>query len=205
MKCALISYWKDITGLKEELKAYDKVFAVERAAYELLKQGIVIEKVIGDFDTIEQATFSKFDVEIEVLPSEKDETDTTTMFNYINQTYPTCAITIYNEFADRIDHALVLLSLFEKRSDLKIITPKTEIQCFVAGWYKIEVKKSYHYISFIALTEVSNITLKNFKYPLKHSRLMPFSDLTISNEFINTDGGTLFFEKGKVLVIYSRD
>ena len=205
MRCALVSYWCDIDAIINELAQYDFVFACEQAAYDLLQKGVCLEKIISDFDTVSSDKIHTLATNMTILPTQKDETDTVALFHYILEQFPDASITLYNEFSDRIDHALALFSLFQRKPSLIIQTPATQISCLAAGKHILSPLKNYQYISFLALDTVTNIELIHFRYPLKKAALAIFSDLTVSNEFIAEQPATVNFDSGRLLVIYSRD
>jgi len=205
MKCALVSYWKNIPNLLLELEQYDKIFACELAAYDLLHAGVKLDRVISDFDSVPRTAFARFDVNTESLLAEKNETDTHVLLAHIVKEFPDAAVTLYNEFADRVDHALALLSLFNVKEDLVIKTPVSLLYRLTAGTYDVSVKPIYHYISFIALTKVTKLKITGLKYPLASKDIGPFADLTISNELSEGVDGTVAFTTGELLVIYAKD
>ena len=205
MRYALVSYWHDIVTILPELKEMDLIFACEQAALDILQAGLSVEKIVSDFDTVSVEALTAFTEAVTILPTRKNETDTTALFLHILEKYPSGEIVVYNEFAGRVDHALALFSLFQQHQDVCIKTPQSLLFYKKPGTYQIMPHKDYCYISFIGLTAIKNIQLKNFSYPLQKESLPPFSDLTVSNEFIGTENGELSFEKGELLVIYSRD
>lgn len=205
MKCALVSYWNDVDRLLPELATYDKVYAVEAAAYALLQRGVQVDKVIADFDTVPVASFAAFDVDIEILPARKNMTDTHALLQYIIEAYPLAEVVLYNAFTGRIEHALSLLSLFDEKQDLIIKTPATQMTRLDAGSYALEPKAGYRYLSLLALSPIRGLEIKHLQYELEPTDLTAFSDLTISNEFTPMKSGNISFLSGSLLVLYSKN
>ena len=107
-------------------------------------------------------------------------------------------IEIYGGVGGRIDHLLANMNLL-KRFDLTFKDNQHYIYTLRKGKHKIE---NYHrYISFFALEDVYNLSLKGFKYELNNYYLSTSDSLCVSNE----GSGELEFSKGKLLVISSDD
>ena len=65
----------------------------------------------------------------------------------------------------------------------------------------IEIENEFKYISFFAIEDVSNFTLKGFKYELKDIQLSTEDPLCISNE----NEGRLSFKEGLLLVVHQNE
>jgi len=205
MKCALVSYWHDIEALVSALTQYDKVYACELAAYNLLNMGVQVDTVLSDFDSVQFAAFEQFNTELIVLPTVKDETDTRALLQHIMATEPEAEVTLYNDFTGRLDHGLALLSLFNVHKRLMVKTATTMMYRLEAGNHVIKQVKGYDYISFLALNGVRDLQISDLKYELNATDVLPFIDLTISNEFIGTNEAQVSFTMGQLLVLYTRD
>ena len=64
-----------------------------------------------------------------------------------------------------------------------------------------EIENEFKYISFFAIEDVSNLTLKGFKYELKDIQLSTEDPLCISNE----NEGRLSFKEGLLLVVHQNE
>ena len=61
-----------------------------------------------------------------------------------------------------------------------------------------EIENSFRYISFFAIEDIKDLTLKGFKYEIINVDLSTENPLCISNEL----QGSLNFEKGLLLVVH---
>lgn len=206
MRCAVVTFWPDITPIVAEIAAYDVVFACEQAAYDLLRHGVSVHTVISDFDSVEITKLEQYDVKLLSLRRDKDYTDGVYLANYVYKEYPQAAITVYNSFGQRIDHALALFSLWYSGSEhVTIKTPHTLLRCFEAGTYNLPREKDYSYLSFIVLSEVRSLQIQGLKYPFMAELVPPFTDRLVSNEWTDNHEGMISFISGRLLVIYSHD
>ncbi|GBU10568.1 thiamine pyrophosphokinase [Erysipelotrichaceae bacterium] len=209
MKIAVITFWKDISVLIPKLGGYDAIFSCEQTAVNLLAEGIRLEAIISDFDSISQdgPTLEQIQAETQVmvLPEEKDETDGHALLQYAKQKYPGAKLDVFNQFDTRVDHALAHLSFFYTYDNMTLYTPKTKIKMVKAGNYDLKQSSAYRYISFICLTQIEGLSIIGLKYELRNQIVQPFSDLLVSNEYIAGMSAKLIFEKGELLIIYSND
>lgn len=160
-----------------------------------------IDLAVGDFDSIHQEKFNKIKnncLEIIKLNPEKNMTDLAYTLDYIYNNIDYNEIEIYGGISGRVDHLLANLNLIRKYS-FSIRDDKHFIYLLKKGRHRINNFKKY--ISFFALEDVYNFSLKGFKYTLTNYYLSSNDSLCVSNE----GNGEIEFDKGKVLVISSDD
>ncbi len=188
------------------------VIGVDRGALLAIEEEIELDIALGDFDSIETAEKLKvrqYAKEICTFPTDKDDTDAELALLYIIDTAEVDTIYLYNWYGGRVDHLHSLLMLvLQKRflplvSKIKFVSEKNNISYYLPGNYTLSKIEHMEYLSFIVMTTVRELTLKNVKYPLVEADIDTPSAL-ISNEFLNKEAQISFVE-GIVAVIQSRD
>jgi thiamine pyrophosphokinase len=160
-----------------------------------------IDLAVGDFDSINKDKFEKIKgnvIKILKLSPEKNMTDLAFTLDYIYNNIDYNEIEIYGGISGRVDHLLANLNLI-KKYHFSIRDDKHYIYMLKKGRHKINNYKKY--ISFFAMEDVYNFSLKGFKYTLNNYYLSANDSLCVSNE----GNGELEFTKGRVLVISSDD
>lgn len=186
---------------------------VDRGVFKLITLGIKPKVAFGDFDSVtanELAIIEKSVATIQKFKPEKDETDLELALDWAMSFKPK-KIRIFGATGGRLDHLLANIHLLLKANALddtvsvKIIDKQNIAYIKKPGTHTIHQLAAYKYVSFIPLTmHVDNLTLTNFKYPLKNRHIPIGSTLCISNELINKQG-TFSFSTGILLVIRSSD
>jgi thiamine pyrophosphokinase len=119
-------------------------------------------------------------------------------------------IRIFGGTGGRLDHFLANVQLLLKpiiqasQTVVMIVDQKNQLFLKQEGIHPIHRMPEKKYISFIPITNVENLSLIGFKYPLTNRHIPLGSTLCISNE-LNKDSGTFSFTKGILLVIRSCD
>ncbi|GAA0352117.1 thiamine diphosphokinase [Alkalibacterium iburiense] len=190
----------------------DAVIGVDRGAIECYKRDIPLTLALGDFDSIsieEKENIKAFSKQTNEFPADKDDTDTELALELALTDYPSENIILYNWLGGRADHLMSILHLIYQPRFEKIIekiifkNEKNHVQFFMPGNHEIKADDSMSYISFIGMTPIEKLTLKNLKYPLENaSYAHPVS--LVSNEMLGSEC-QFSFEKGLLGVIQSRD
>lgn len=181
-------------------------------AVRLCNAGIKPLLAVGDFDTAttKQAQLVKrMSEETYQLPPEKDYTDTEVSLLEIKKRFAPEKITVYGATGGRVDH--LLANLFSVlRIDYPEFVPKVSfidsqnvIEFYLPGAYEIKKIAQMKYLSFIALTQVKQLTLSDEKYTLFEKDL-EFPTAYVSNEFVG-DTAHFSFQSGVICVVQSRD
>jgi thiamine pyrophosphokinase len=182
---------------------------VDRGVVTLLKAGIIPVKAFGDFDSITEAELEWVRTrlsEVEIWPSEKDQTDMDIAIDWALAQKPD-KIRIFGATGGRLDHLFGNVQLLIKnvKTNIEIIDRQNIITAHEPGEYMIENNPAFRYISFIPVTlDVKGITLKGFKYPLTNCHIQLGSTLCISNELIQSCG-TFSFSEGILMMVRSKD
>lgn len=193
--------------LESEVRNSDVLIAADKGVEAFLINGFTPDYALGDFDSIsEEFKESLKNLNIEKFNPEKDSTDTEIAFlKAIN--LGAKEIAFLGVTGTRLDHVLanlgLLRSALEKGVEAYIIDNNNKIM--LKNKSTILKKEFGDYISFQAFGEaVENFCIKSSKYPLNNHKLLLGDSLCVSNEFID-ENMEISFDKGEVLVIYSRD
>lgn len=191
---------------------FEKIIGIDRGNLFLLRQGIVPDLAIGDFDSLNEAekveVFSQV-TEILTSPAEKDDTDTQLALVTAFERFPTAEVTLIGATGGRLDHLLANLWLgVEPRfrpflSQIKIVDQGNVVSYLAPGSYQLAQNPSMKYLAFCCLTPVKKLVLKNVKYELSGVDFLQPTSLA-SNEFL-TGMAEVSFLTGLIAVIQSRD
>lgn len=190
----------------------DAVIGVDSGAIECYKRNIPLSLAVGDFDSItadEKETIESYADKVEVHQADKDDTDAELALKVAMTSYPSDQIIFYNWLGGRADHLISILHLIYQPRFSKITekicfkNKKNDFRFFKPGNHQVSADESKKYISFIGMTPIEKLTLKNVKYPLNGiSYSYPMS--LVSNELIDSTC-QFSFEKGLLGVIQSTD
>lgn len=195
-----------------EQKRFDYIIAVDGALAFTHQYGILINCLVGDFDTINQSILDQYlnreDLYIEKHIPQKDETDTELAMGIAMNREPE-EIVLFGGTGGRLDHFLGNLQI--------LLQPmKAGISCvMVDRWNRISLHNTSFcisreeqygtYVSLIPLSEqVENLSLCGFQYPLSHVIMKQGNSLGISNE-IKDEAGKVLFDRGILICVESRD
>ena len=173
------------------------IIGVDIGAYLLALDNINIDLAIGDFDSVDSVEFElikKHSNEIKTYDETKDYTDTYLALQVaLSMDYD--EIVIYGGTGGRFDHEFANVNLL-KLGKISIVSNDIMMYMLDPGSYEIENK--FRYISFFAIEDVKDLTLKGFKYEINNIDLSTENPLCISNEL----QGSLNFEEGLLLVVH---
>lgn len=185
--------------LKQFNNYYDIIIGADRGALHAIKNGIIPDISIGDFDSV---TDSELDIikknskKIIKLNPIKDKSDTEEAIELVKD---------YDEIhilggikGKRIEHLFANIISLINYPNASLKDEDSLIEIINDNNYKI--KKEYKFISLYAIEE-SIIVLKGFKYNLNDYLLKTNDPLCLSNEIINNP--KIELKKGKLLIIYS--
>lgn len=201
-----------VEKIKPLIQTEGIVIGVDRGALHALEEGITVDLALGDFDSISDEEKKMLDKTVKQTishPSEKDDTDTEIAFNYALKNYEFENIFVYNWYGGRVDHLhSLLMVVLQKRFEtlvpkLKFVSADNHIEYYLPGEYTLHKMTEMDYLSYILLTEVKGLTLKEVKYEVE-DRDFAHPLALISNEFKNKEA-ILTFEEGIVAAIQSKD
>lgn len=166
-----------------------------------------LKLVIGDFDSSHRLEELKAkNLPIEILPAEKDETDTEMAVLRMLEFAPE-EIHILGATGSRWDHSVATIfsmeAYLDENAKITMIDENNRLRMVGPGTYAIE-KLGFHYISFVPVTDAITISTDGFKYEVDHLTLYRKKTRGVSNELLK-DGGTVELHEGKMLIIHSKD
>ncbi len=167
----------------------------------LLEHNLKIDLAVGDFDSINPADLlvvKQKASQLIQLPNQKDQTDLAFAIDYIYNHMDYQSMTVYGGIGGRIDHFLANVNLI-KQYDLEFIDQHHRLFPLRKGKYTIHNHRSY--ISFFAIEDVYDLTMKGFEYELDGYFLSTHDSLCVSNR----GSGELEFSKGRLLVVMTDD
>lgn len=166
-----------------------------------------LKLVIGDFDSSHRLEELKAkNLPIEILPAEKDETDTEMAVLRMLEFAPE-EIHILGATGSRWDHSVATIFSMEaylnEKARISLIDENNRLRMIPAGTYDVR-KDGFRYISFIPVTDAIVISTKGFKYEVDHLKLYRKKTRGVSNELIDEEG-TVTLHEGTALMIQSKD
>ena len=196
MKAAIIL--KD-AYLKNFNNYYDLIIGADKGALHAIKNGIIPDISIGDFDSVNDLEFelikNKSKRIIKLNPI-KDKSDTSEAIDLVKN---------YDEIhilggikGKRIEHLFSNIIDIINHDNILIKDEDSLIEVVKDNNYK--VRYDYKFVSLYAISD-SIISLTGFKYNLDNYNLKLFDSLCLSNEII--DNPKIELKKGKLLIIYS--
>ncbi|MBP1754357.1 MAG: hypothetical protein H6Q59_755 [Firmicutes bacterium] len=192
-------------------EGYSMIIAADHGLAAVDTLNILPDYIVGDFDSVPEELLKKYrdaSVPIETFPREKDKTDTQIAIE-LALAQQAEEIHLIGATGSRLDHTLanIHLLLLPLHSGINA--------CIIDSNNKIYLKQdnfSIHkrfqygdYVSLLPFSEqVSDLTLKGFRYPLDGILLTAGSSLGISNELLK-ETAEVEFSGGVLLVIESKD
>ena len=192
------------------------VIAADKGLQACHRLGIMPDKIIGDFDSVNQdiLQFYKDESRFVRLNAHKDYTDTHVALEYAFDIWQdrhlgaSDRIIIYGATGTRLDHTMANVGLLYQTAvrdiDAFIIDANNRIR-MVSHTTEIVRDSRYPFISLIPFPyQVNDISLTGFEYSGKHIDLKQGESLGVSNNII-ADRGRIEFAEGMLLIIESRD
>lgn len=184
------------------------IIGVDRGAAWLLKQKVIPDVAIGDFDSVTKRELLQIKQKVQKIirepPHPKYKTDLELAVDYAIGLKPRSVI-IFGGIGTRLDHTIAAVHLLEKLLEHgvngKIIDERNEIE-LIQEIHKIV--PSHRYVSILPHSKKIVISLSGFAYPLTHMKLTRGTSRGISNEIIG-DQAMIEVHEGIALVIKSRD
>ena len=183
-------------------EANEYIIGVDSGLEYLDKLKKPIDLAVGDFDSIHPETYQRIKEKcIQIIRLDKDKamTDLAYAIVQIYNNIDYNAIEINGGISGRVDHFLGNINLI-KKYDFSMRDDKHHIYMLGKGKHKINNYKKY--ISFFAIEDCYNLSIKGFKFSLNNYYLSTNDSLCVSNE---GESGEIEFTKGKMLVISTDD
>ena len=187
---------------------YDTLIAAEGGASFCLRNGLVPDLAVGDFDTAGSALADQLESEgisVERYPSRKDEPDTAIALSAAFSYHPS-EVVIFGATGTRQDHFIANLAMLGRAAEdpetacipVILMDAHNRISVHTAPFEVPGECAAYPYVSFFAFSEkVTGLELKGFSYPvsdftLHRTDVIGTSNyLTEKNAFVGFDSGVL--------------
>ncbi len=182
-------------------EANEILVGVDSGLEYLLNNAMRIDFAIGDFDSIKKEYLDIIESKAEAiirLDKDKNMTDLAFTLDYLYNNIDYDSIEVYGGIGGRVDHLLANINLL-KKYNVKFIDNHSKIFTLKKGKYHVD--NTHHYISFFAIDDVYDLTIKGFKYELDNYFLSASDSICVSNE----GSGEIAFSKGRLLVIETDD
>lgn len=197
------------TRMKARIKKASYIIGVDRGAYWLLKNNIVPDVAIGDFDSVSprQLIFIQKEVQKVIThESEKDATDLELAIDVACAMKPK-EIELFGVIGSRMDHTwagIQLLQLIKSHNISGAIVDMYNELSLLSGFVALHKSQTYRYISFFPLFDRSSVTLTGFRYNVSRRVFMSGSSLGVSNEIMSSPAKVVIHD-GQLLMVKSRD
>lgn len=185
---------------------------VDGGAMVLMEAGLPIDLALGDFDSVDaqqKASIQAYAKECQAYSSEKDDTDTELALEIALIRWPEADFIILGGLgrgSGRISHLLANLWLFSQER-FKPLVGRTrflelgqEVRVLGPGQHSIPYQEWVQYVSFVSLTPVKRLAIKQARYNLEPTDL-DYPRAFISNEFVPGQDIEFSWEQGNCLII----
>lgn len=185
---------------------------VDGGAMALMEAGLPMELALGDFDSVDakqKASIRSYARECQAYSSEKNDTDTELALEIVLKRWPEADFIILGGLGrgfGRISHLLANLWLFSQER-FKPLVGRTlflelgqEVRVLGPGQHRISYQEWVQYVSFVSLTPVKGLAIKQARYNLEPTDL-DYPRAFISNEFIPGQDIEFSWEQGNCLII----
>ncbi len=192
----------------------DKIISIDKGLKILDKINIKPDIIIGDFDSIDKITLSKYlnnnNINIKKFPVDKDYSDTELAIKLtLDLEYK--ELIILGALGKRMDHTLSNIYSLVKysSSDINIYLIDEFNKIYIKN-NDFEINKSQQYGKYISFypieEEIESFSLEGFKYNLKNVNLNKYitPSLSLSNEILENIA-KVYINNKKLLVIESKD
>jgi thiamine transporter len=187
----------------------DLIVAVDGGAETCREAGVTPSVLLGDLDSVSEATRRFFEdegVPIVTFPAEKDETDFELALRHARE-HGATAVVATAASSGRLDHTLASIGALARAHDLapELIEPDAHGWVLSArGRRTLTLTGEGATVSILALAEDAVVSVTGARWPLDRHRLKPGSGLGMSNVVAGETGLTATVHQGVAVVIAER-
>lgn len=196
--------------LLASIRASEFCIGVDRGALWLIQHNIVPKISIGDFDSVttrERAMIETSRTQIVTFPSEKDATDLDLAADKAIR-LKARTVVMFGVLGRRFDHAMGAIAVLKRLASHniygEIVDNFNKIYIVRREKKKISRDQTYPYVSVLALTNRTILSLSGFRYNVSKYRFSLQHTVGISNE-IPGPFATITVHQGAALIIRSHD
>ncbi len=193
----------DYNRIREYLSEKDYYIYCDSGLKHQNQLGMKADLIVGDFDSFEQP---KTDIEIIVLPKEKDDTDTVfAAKEAIRRGFR--EFLLIGVTGGRFDHTFgnicLLLYLYNLGKDAKIVDDYSEME--IVSEKPMEITDVYSYFSLLNIDGTARgIDEENVKFPLHNAVISSEYQYGISNEVLKGKTAKVCVKEGRALLVKIR-
>jgi thiamine pyrophosphokinase len=183
----------------------DKIFCADGGAAHAFRLGLVPERIVGDFDSLDPSLseyFSSQGVAFDRFVKGKNQTDGELLLSSLAQTALFAEVLIFGAVGGRTAHMFANILLLEHFAqsfrNITIISGSERIECVTDQ--KTLTDCQAFTVSFLPLSEISTISLRGFLYPLENHAVHRGESLCISNVVFAREA-QVTVHQGKILMI----
>lgn len=190
---------------------FDYFVGIDRGSLFLLKNGLSLDMVVGDFDSItedELLYIKHYCSNIVSASAEKNDTDTELALKTIFKEFPEAQVTVFGAFGGRIDHMMSNIFLPSDTdlepfmSQIRLKDEQNIVTYLPSGKNQVSRIEGMSYVSFMPESE-STLQISGAKYELNKSNYFK-KKMYSSNEFM-TSPIEVELKDGYLIIIYSKD
>lgn len=189
----------------------DLVLGVDGGSLLVKQAGYPLDLALGDFDSLTQQELKEVDAYANQRYDklDQDHTDFEIALDLARDYSRDDLIYVYNFQGGRVDHFISIsyVVYLDQYKDLiprlYLLDPANTVSFCQPGTYQIKKEPGKDYLSFIAMTPVSGLSLSGVKYPLEDEDYAVPRAL-ISNEFAGGEDMVISFSEGLVMVVQSK-
>ncbi len=198
-----------------EKHPYEKLIAAEGGAAFCLRNGLVMDLAVGDFDTAGEALAGELErrgISVERYPSRKDDPDTAIALHAAFSFEPS-EVMIFGAMGTRQDHFIANLAMIggaaldPETADIPVILidAHNRISAHAKSFRVPEECAEYPYISFFAFSEkVTGLSLKGFSYPTEDFTLYK-EDVIGTSNYLTEGNASVGFGEGVLIMACAGD
>ena len=194
---------------------YEKLIAAEGGAAFCLRNGLLPDLAVGDFDTAGDSLAEQLEsrgVPVERYPARKDEPDTAIAVQAAFSFAPS-EVVVFGATGVRQDHFLANLAVLGRAALDKetegipvILTDAHNRISFHTKSFKVPAEcAAFPYVSFFAFSDrVTGLKLKGFSYPVQDFTLYK-TDVIGTSNYLTGEDASVSFDSGVLIMACAED
>lgn len=197
----------DFSHLRGKINKDSFIICADGGAKQVIEYGFLPNIVVGDMDSIDAEMLKLIKlkkIQLLTFPTKKDKTDFELAVDFALYLKPQ-TIQIFGLLGDRIDHfvgnILLLKKICLEHKTVQLIAYEGNKTIYFIHNTLTITGKVGDQVSVVPLTNIFNMTLDGFEYPLKNTYIQEGTTRTISNT-LKRNKGTITFQKGIAMVMY---
>jgi len=198
-----------LSRLRQLVNNADHIVATDGALDRAIEQGIDVNTLIGDFDSLVDSSQleSRFpNMEILRYPTDKDWTDLELAIDWALERSP-ATVAVFGATGGRIDHTMANLALLEKglHSGIPIdLFSRNESVRLIQGSLDLVDAQAGDRVSLLPISLFATVTTRGLKFSLTSEKLFRGQGRGISNVVVSTPASVIA-ETGVLAVVHAAE